>query len=256
MDNGSRIKTLGNALAVLMEIPSDRGISITELSGSVALTKSSICKILSTFRDFGFVSQDPVTKTYRLGPTLIQKGHQALQHLDIRRLAIDELRRLRDMFHESTMLMIPERNQAIVIELCEADKPIRMAMHLGQSYPLHRGAAPKLLLAYRPEEQIRAVVENLNFEKLTDTTITSAEKLYERLEKIRTEGYSFSPGEIEASGSAIAVPIFDVNEKVVASIAMCAPKTRMSSIEVRKQMTDEMIKSGRRVSYLLGAMLQ
>jgi len=253
MNDGTRIKALENGLKILMAIPSGKGISITALSHQVDMTKSAICKILSTFRDYGFVSQDGVTKEYTLGPTLIAKGFQALNQLDIRALAKPELRRLTERYNENSMLMIEQNEQVVIIELCEADVPIKLTMRLGQCHPFYRGAAPKVLLAFQPEERIQSVVARIVFEPpLTDNTIHDKDVLLQRLAQIRRDGYCISEGEIDVLTLAVAVPILDAQSKIVASMAVSGPKSRVDRQNMRA-MIEDLKDSARRVSQRLGA---
>lgn len=159
MNDGSHIKSLENAMEVLLALPVDRSISVTELSKAVALSKSAVCKILRTLRDYGMVSQDPVTREYTLGYLFISKGYQVLEHLDIRKQAKPELKWLTDKYEENSMLMLEKDGHAIAVELCRAAGPFRMMIELGQLCPLNRGAGPKVLLAYQSAERKKIFIK-------------------------------------------------------------------------------------------------
>lgn len=253
MNDGTRVKALENGLNILMAIPAEKGITITMLSQQVDMTKSSICKILTTFRDYGFVSQDPVTKEYSLGPTLIAKGFQALNQLDIRALAKPELRRLTERYNENSMLMIEQNEQVVIIELCEADVPIKLTMRLGQCHPFYRGAAPKVLLAFQSEERIRSVVERIVFEPLTGNTIREKSVLLERLAQIRRDGYCISEGEIDSQTLAVAVPIMDAQNRIIASMAVSGPKSRVDRQNINP-MIEDLKESANTISQRLGVL--
>ncbi len=251
MAEGTRIKSLENALHVLLSIPADRSITVTALSQEAGLTKGSTSKILATFRDFGFVSQDAVSKEYSLGPTLIAKGYQALHNLDIRQLAKPELRLLCDKYGVHAMLMIEQSNQVVIVEILEADSPWKMGMRLGECHPYYRGAGPKVLLAYQPQWKQDRTMEEIDFVPLTDKTIRNRESLERALEEIRQQGYCISQGEIVPNAFAVAAPVFGPDGLIVASIAISGQGDTLTQAQCQAIVQD-VVESAKRVSRLGG----
>ncbi|MPN33105.1 HTH-type transcriptional regulator KipR [bioreactor metagenome] len=183
---------------------------------------------------------------------MIAKGFQALNQLDIRALAKPELRHLTDRYNENSMLMIEQNEQVVIIELCEANVPIKLTMRLGQCHPFYRGAAPKVLLAFQPEERIRSVVERIVFEPLTGNTIREKSVLLERLAQIRRDGHCISEGEIDSQTLAVAVPIMDAQNRIIASMAVSGPQSRVDRQNI-KSMIEDLKESAKRISQRLGA---
>jgi DNA-binding IclR family transcriptional regulator len=69
-------------------------------------------------------------------------------------------------------------------------------------------------------------------ERLTTTTITDPEALREELQRIRQQEYAVSDGEIDAGARAVAVPVYDGRNTVVAALSIEAPATRMDDAGV------------------------
>ena len=245
------IKSLENAISVLMSMSGDRYVSVTELSEKLAVTKGAVSKILATYRRHGFVIQDPETRKFKLGPTLIHLGYQSLNQIDLREIAKPFLKELAAKYLENTMIMIAEGEHAMIIEQCESPLPVKLTMRLGEFYPLCRGAAPKLLLAYMPPEKIKAIVSNIELEPLTKSTILEKEVLLKRLQQIRKDGYCVSKGEIVSDAMAIAVPIRTISNNVGASLAMSGPRARMEKHDFAKTL-DDLLKTVQQLSAQLG----
>ena len=252
MSASSRVKSLETALNVLTAIPEDRSISATQLSKELGMSKSAVYKILATFCDYGFAAQDPSSKEFSLGPTLITKGQRALKHMDLRQVIRPYLNYLSKKYNENSMLMTQYGNAALISEYCEAQVPVRLAMRLSQVHELYYGAAPKVILAYKKPEEQAALIEQIVFTKHTDATITSKEELHEALEKIRETGYCYSGGEFDSAGIGIAVPIWDGSKSVVGGMAMNIPMFRLDSAPIADMILD-MKRCAVKVAQSLGA---
>lgn len=238
MSANSRVKSLESALHVLMAIPEDRSVSVTQLSKNLDMSKSAVCKILATYCDFGFVSQDPVSREFSLGPALIAKGQRILKNIDSRELIRPHLRYLSDKYNENAMLMTQCGNAALISEYCEAKVPVRLAMRLSQLHELYYGAAPKVILAYKDPVEQKALIDQMVIVQHTPATISSKEMLYEVLTKIRETGYCYSGGEFDSAGIGIAVPVWDGNKTVIGGIAMNIPMFRVELSPLEEMIHD------------------
>ncbi|WP_338090183.1 IclR family transcriptional regulator C-terminal domain-containing protein [Sinorhizobium meliloti] len=109
-------------------------------------------------------------------------------------------------------------------------KMLRVRVHLepGSRVPLHCPASGKLLLAHMDAQQRQKLLASLTFERFTPATIMSADALETEFAEILCDGYSTDREEFMMGLIAIAVPVFDRNGRVVASLACHAPKARMT----------------------------
>ncbi|HHY38540.1 MAG TPA: IclR family transcriptional regulator [Clostridia bacterium] len=248
------MKALENALTVLLAFGDDKKeLSLAEVAARTKLGKSGVCKVLATFKRYGFVRQNPVTKAYSLGYRLMALGAQALSDFDAREVAKPYLKLLVEEFGENAQLMILDEQSAVIIEQVESPNIIRLSMKMGKRYPLHCGAGPKLLLAFCSEEQINAYIASHGLDKWTENTITSRDALMERLAQIRRDGYCISQGEFDPDAVAYAVPVRNAEGTVIAAIAVSGPRNRMIQWE-EKGLLPRLLEVGREVSKELGYM--
>ncbi len=107
---------------------------------------------------------------------------------------------------------------------------LRVRVHLepGSRVPLHCTASGKLLLAHMDAQHRQKLLASLPFERFTPATIMSADALETEFAEILCDGYSTDREEFMMGLIAIAVPVFDRNGRVVASLACDAPKARMT----------------------------
>lgn len=84
------------ALAIvdlLMSHP-ERSFGLTEITRRLNLNKATCHAILSTMTAYGFMVQNPRTKAYRLGPSIIAAGNAAFAQFPVLEYARPELERL------------------------------------------------------------------------------------------------------------------------------------------------------------------
>ena len=93
--------------------------------------------------------------------------------------------------------------------------------------PLHSTGVGKVLLADWTAEQVGLRVEDHGLERPTPHSVTSLEDLLSELAGVRSSGFAIDDEECEAGARCVAAPLRDFTEKVVASISVTGPATRM-----------------------------
>jgi len=95
-------------------------------------------------------------------------------------------------------------------------------------------ASGKVILAFLPENELERYFSSVKFNPITKKTITDPKILRRQLEKIRSTGLAYNREELEDQIIAIAAPIFDLFEIVVASLVVYVPTVRFTK-KKRKQ---------------------
>ena len=194
----NRMHTVEKALRVLSAFPADgREVSLTELSVSSGIERSIVYRILYTCRQQGFVSKSPRTRRYRLGKRLVELGQVATALQDLRQIALPVMRQLSDTTGESILLCVCSDGEGVCVEGVEPpDTSIRFVTRVGERFPIHAGAAGKVLLAFQPDDVLE---EHLRtpLRRYTENTITDPARLRHELATIRARGYATSHGEVE-----------------------------------------------------------
>jgi len=73
---------------------------------------------------------------------------------------------------------------------------------------------------------LRETLSKVSLARYTDRTITDTRQLLEELRKVRAHGYAISNGELEEGIDAVAAPIFDHLNSVVAAVSIGGPSER------------------------------
>lgn len=89
-------KPTARALAIidLLTANPTKSFGLTEITRKLGLNKATCHAILTTMSAYGFLVQDPKTRAYRLGPSIVAAGHAAFAQFPVLEYARPELEQL------------------------------------------------------------------------------------------------------------------------------------------------------------------
>jgi DNA-binding IclR family transcriptional regulator len=100
--------------------------------------------------------------------------------------------------------------------------------------PYYASASGKVMLAFMPLQQQKAIVKSTAMERLTPNTTTDPKVLFQELEVIKKRGYAVSEGERVEGVSCVAAPIFEPAGKVIGGITISGPMMRFSEQKIKE----------------------
>jgi DNA-binding IclR family transcriptional regulator len=201
-------------------------LGVTEISNDLNISKAVVHRILNTLRSQNYITIDPVTRRYSLGPAALELGLAFLRHVDVRDIAKPMLQELSDKTQETATLSIRSGTHRLYIDQVTPSREVKMTVVLGRSFPLHAGGSSKAILAHMEADEIQSYVSEAGLESLTESTITDPDRLMKDLARIRRLGYASSVNERQAGAASVAAPVFDHSGGPVAAISLCGPAER------------------------------
>jgi DNA-binding IclR family transcriptional regulator len=238
-------QTVHRALQILETFsPTRPALSLAELSSAVGLTVPTTHRLLRALQDKGFVVQDPNTKFYSLGPSIVRMAALVQGRDDVIVVAHPTMERLRELCGESVGFHWLVGERRVCVHELVSDKPLRMASGVGNSYPLVAGAGGKAILANLSEARLESIL----------TTTSDAHDpvaLRRALEKVRKAGYATSHGETVEAAAAIAVAIRRTSGEVIGAINVTGPSSRLTPARL-KDLSGPVVEAGREVMRQLG----
>lgn len=230
MELKGRINSLSRGLQVL-EILNERGksIGVTELSRLLSVDKSTAHRLLSTLSHQGYVRQDLETKRYSLGLKVVELSRNFFTRLELRKEARPFLKELGQRTGEAVILAALIEDSVIRID-SEVSRNFQVLVvpEIGTEAPVHCSTSGKAILAWLSDEEVDRIIQKKVFTPYTPKTITSPRQLKQHLRQIREQGYAFDDEEVEIGLRCIGVPLRDHTGKVMASIAISGPSTRLT----------------------------
>lgn len=227
-EHGPPTRTISRAIAILEAFDETKlELGVTDLSRLTELDKATVYRLLSALQQGNLIEQDPDTAKYRLGFGLVRLAGLALQNLDLPRIARPHLQELADLSQETVNLSVMVEDSTVVnIDRVASPRRVRNMGWIGREMPIHAVSGGKVLMAYLPEERLNEILDQ-PLPRFTPSTITDPARLREHLHEVRRVGYGIAEQELETGLSAAAAPIWNSEQKVVASISVSGPSFRL-----------------------------
>lgn len=213
-------------MRLLLLFTSQRELRVSSVSDQIGVAKATAHRLLSTLARRGFVTQDRVTKVYRLGEAVIELGLRSVSDYDLREIAMPHVRALVAVLHETVNLIVLDEDGCRFIGGVQGDQPVRTGVPTGSLLPAHACSGGKLLLSHLEPENLRSRFPR-GLRRITDNTHRRMSDLKSELGLIRMRGYAINDEESAIGLRAIAVPIRDRRGGVIAALAMSAPAYRL-----------------------------
>ncbi|MBP1884504.1 IclR family transcriptional regulator [Sinorhizobium mexicanum] len=196
------------------------GETIRGLSEQLSVPRSTVYRILNTLHAHNVV-QRRLDGTYVLGPRLLSLASKVRSEATFDLLAVAQpaMKKLADLTGEANKLSVLDNQAVVVVAAFAGQGQYALNPAVGQAFPLHAGAASKLLLAHMTPEAIAKFLAT-PLQKYTPRTITDPAKLSTELNRIRKQGWASDRGEHGGSVWAIAAPITAPSGRVIAALSI------------------------------------
>ena len=216
------------------------------------MPSTTVFRQVSTLAERQYLVQDPVRKSYRVGPRLMLLASAILGQSDLRRVARPELEHLSDTVHETINLSVLLEHDIFYLDKVETHRSIVCNTQIGGRAPAYATSSGKAMLSCQNEAYIDDYCQWMNRKAypLTSNTITDPERLRRELVRAKNCGYALDNGEIEEGLICVAAPIYDMNRRAVAAVSVSGPDYRMK--EDQNVMIREVCQTAAGISRLLG----
>jgi DNA-binding IclR family transcriptional regulator len=202
--------------------------SISEISRSLGIHKSTAHYIAKTLCKLHVLEQNPSSLKYHLGPALVRLGYLARQQVDLPLLARPYLDELSSRTHTSIFLGIFENDGITIVEKAESPDELRISAPIGQRVPYCGGSFGRAFLAFMPSYQVDRLIGVHGLRRFTETSITDPHDYTKNLAAVREIGYAVDDTEEYLNGVwAVSVPIFE-NEEVAAVLTSVTFKAQIT----------------------------
>ena len=222
------IESVDNALRLLLLVARHGEIRVSQAGAELGTAVSTAHRLLAMLQFHGLVTQDRVTKTYRLGQTMVRIGLSAVRDMSVRTQARPFLESLWEEVDETVHLAVPQGKQILYVDSIESRKSLCVTSRVGAIMAAHCTSAGKAYLAIEDEDRLLALYPSIELPRQASATIISRSRLFAELEEIRERGYAMSANESEEGVGSVAVAIPGPGGRAVACVSVAAPLTRLS----------------------------
>jgi DNA-binding IclR family transcriptional regulator len=213
------VNRTADVLRALKDHP--QGLTLAELSGSVALPKSSVHRLVAALQQEGLLAGGSRGRI-RLGPLLVQLAGASERSLGEELLAA--MRRLSADLHETVDLSVLDGDCIRFVAQQPGQRRLRAVSAVGARFPVHSCASGKALLAHLPRDEVAGLLP-ARLPALTPNTITTRKRLFDELDRIREAGVAFDRQEHSEGISAVGAVLADAWGSI-AGISVPVPTQR------------------------------
>jgi DNA-binding IclR family transcriptional regulator len=228
-----RAPAVDRALDILELLASSRaGLTLSDLSNSLGVPKSSVHYLLHTLQRRGYLHRNEVTNRLLLGLKIVTLSNAALSCIELRRHAAPHLRQLAERAGLTVHLAVLQGDEAVLVDKLEPAGVARLATWVGKRMDLHCTGVGKAILAYLPEEQFDRLARDRHFVRYNENTITSRHRILEEIGRTRKRGYALEDEEGEIGFRCVGCPIFDLEGCITAAVSVAGTTSQITTENV------------------------
>jgi IclR family transcriptional regulator, acetate operon repressor len=252
-----RVKSVERALTLLDTLgeAGPEGMTLTELSRALSVSKSTAYAILSTMRSRGFVadSGSGMQRRYRLGIALARLGDLVASQHQLRDVAMPVLHLLTEETGLTSRVAILDENYAVAIGRVEARQGVvRFAANLGRPEHLHNSAVGKAMLSHLPDEAVLRIAGVSGLPAKTAHTIVDTDALLRDLATARRRGYAIDDEEDNDGVFCVGSAVCDHHGHCLGAISVTGLKLDLPAWKV-EQLGETVREHAERISAEFGA---
>lgn len=198
-------------------------VALKTLAAETGLARAKVHRYLRSLRAAGLVSQQADTSLYQLGPQSIAIGLAALRGVNPVAEVCNALPALRDDINQTVTAAVWSEAGPILVAMQESDHWLTMNIRIGSRLPVLTTAIGRIFLAYLPEADVAALVATERTSAQAHATeLPSPEEMRDLTDEIRRRRLARVPSPLVPSIDALAAPVFDFTNKLVAVICVVA----------------------------------
>ncbi|WP_432144771.1 IclR family transcriptional regulator domain-containing protein [Streptomyces sp. bgisy084] len=211
------VQSLERGLSVIRAFTADAPeMTLAEVARITGMSRATARRFLLTLNDLGYMATDG--RLFRLTPRVLELGYSYLSSLSLAEIAAPHLERLVAEVHESSSVAVLDGEDAVYVSRVPTRRIMTVSISVGTRFPAYAASLGRILLAGLPDAPLRRYLDTVSLAPLTPRTITRKEVLAAELEEVRARGWCLVDQELEEGLIAIAAPIRDESQQVVAGV--------------------------------------
>lgn len=193
----------------------------SSIAKDLRLSKATVNRLLEVLTNLKYLNFED--KEYTLGEKFYFFSNRNEKYTLLKNVTYPYLEALSLKFKETFKLSVLDNDKIRTISTVESSDIIKVSVSENAIFPLHAGAASKLLICQLSENRLNKLLPKI-LPKYTENTIIDREILKKALLKINLQKISYDNMEHSNNIKAVALPILDNRNRIVAAISCpCFP---------------------------------
>jgi len=233
-------------LDAFRDAPGDLGL--TEIAARTGLDKSAAQRFTNTLQELGYLDKDPRSRRYRPAVKLLDLSFTYMRHSRLAEVAAARLIAASKVFGTTVNLCVLDGTEIIYTVRIPHEKTAFLATVPGRRLPAFCTAGGTVILAFRPEDEMIAVVDASDRQPITDMTITDRSAVLARIAETRAQGYGIGISQALPNEISIAAPVLDEHGLAIAAVQIPVYMPPWSETEARSKLAPLAIETARAIS--------
>lgn len=224
--------------------------SLSDLSRHLGLNRGTIHRFLKTLEAEQFLTLDPTTEKYYLGPGAFRLGCVSGLTSELRRIARPHMEHLALECSEAVGLAVWAGDAAMLVDLAFAPRYYQPMTRIGQLFHDYRSAHNRVFLAFMQKARRDQLLARAKAESPASANI-DFDQLAVELDRAAVEGVTYDLAGSNPELCVVGAPIRDATGQVRASMVVVSPTERFDRDQLGSRVT-ALKKTANKVSLELG----
>jgi DNA-binding IclR family transcriptional regulator len=223
-----RVPAIDKCFAILeLLAQSKEPMGISDISGKLALNKSTVFHIVRTLMDLK-VLENQRDRKFDFGSRFYILGNMAGKRSRLIQTAHPYLETINEKTKLSAFLGLRSDRQAILIDKVDSAYGIKLSSEIGMRMPILAGAGIKAMLSQLSDEEIDEILARTELKRYTPYSIMDKAVYKEEILEVRRQGIAYDREEYIEGMVAFAIPI-NANSRDVQAAVWAVGLTRQVS---------------------------
>lgn len=253
INNDNYVRSFARGLSVIQSFSEEQPEqTLADVATNTGLSRATVRRLLYTLVALGYVENDE--RFFRLTPKILQLGFSYLATVPFLKLAEPIVNRLVRDLQESSSIAMLDGGEIVYLLRVPTQKILTINLSIGSRLAAPCTALGKVLLSDLKEEALDKILvdflesDNGNQDYLPKLGFSH---LKASIVKVREQGWCIVDQELEQGLSAIAVPIFGKNKRIIAAMNIFSISKGSNHTEVLKSYLPVLLSAAEEISSYL-----
>ena len=224
------IKNITDAFEILDLLNKHQEMGITEITEKTGLSKTTVFRLIKSLETVHAIKQKADQK-YILDYQIAKYAQNAGKSDQLSNLAEPFMKKIREQTGESVNLGVEYEDEVLIINTIEGEF-YQLQTTLLPVSPLYCSGMGKLFLSEWSDEDLEEYFKTVKAR--TVNTLTDVTKFKREQQQIKQEKIAVDNEEYEYGLSCYAVPIYNQNQKLICSLSVSGPTSRLKNKGIDK----------------------
>jgi IclR family transcriptional regulator, pca regulon regulatory protein len=223
------VSAFARGLAVIEAFDRARApLSLAEVAARAGIDRAVARRMLMTLIELGLVAESQ--RHYQLTPRVLRLGYSFLSQTGLDGIVQPFVSEVAQRTGESCSVALLDDTEVVsIVHTPSPAHKIGFTLRPGTRWPAYLMASGRVLLAGKPDAEVRALLGRMQRKALTRRTLVKIDAILDAVRTAREKDFALVDGELEEGLMAVAVPIRDRSGRVIASLNSSSSATRTTA---------------------------